>query len=103
MPCGGPGGGAAGLIAAINSANSAGTGEILLAPNCAYSLTSPNNDSNGLPVVTANITIPAGPPPPSPVTTPPSASLGWDPAGASRSEGQPSGEATSVAATAGAS
>ncbi len=54
------GGGAAGLIAAINTANAAGGGTITLAPKCTYTLTTANNDSfggNGLPVITTRITI----------------------------------------------
>jgi hypothetical protein len=60
VPCYGTGGGAAGLIAAINAANAAGGGTISLAPRCTYTLTAANNDSfggNGLPVITARITI----------------------------------------------
>src|SRR5215472_5887403 len=36
VPCSGPGGGAAGLVAAINAANAAGGGTITLAPGCTY-------------------------------------------------------------------
>jgi hypothetical protein len=62
VPCAGPGGGAAGLIAAITTANSGGGGTINLAPGCTYSLTAPNNTapmsgSNGLPVVTSAIRV----------------------------------------------
>jgi hypothetical protein len=60
VPCSGKGGGAAGLIAAINSANAAGGGTITLAPKCTYTLTTANNDSfggNGLPVIATRITI----------------------------------------------
>jgi predicted outer membrane repeat protein len=60
VPCSG---GAAGLIAAINSANIAG-GTVNLSPGCDYSLTAPNNTNpnpligaNGLPVVTNQVTI----------------------------------------------
>ncbi|HZQ04509.1 MAG TPA: CHRD domain-containing protein [Gaiellaceae bacterium] len=58
--CSGPGGGAAGLIAAVNTANASGGGIIVLAPGCTYSLTSANNTTagaNGLPVITSPITI----------------------------------------------
>jgi hypothetical protein len=60
VPCSGPGGGAAGLVAAINAANAAGGGAISLAPRCTYTLTAANNNSfggNGLPVITTPITI----------------------------------------------
>jgi hypothetical protein len=61
VPCSGPGGGAAGLIAAINTANAAGGGGIQLAPGCTYTLTAADNSGplggNGLPVVTTPITI----------------------------------------------
>src|ERR1700758_3563884 len=39
VPCSGPGGGAAGLVAAITAANAAGGGTISLAPGCTYALT----------------------------------------------------------------
>ena len=60
VPCSGPGGGAAGLVAAINAAKAAGGGSISLAPRCTYTLTTANNSSfggNGLPVITTPITI----------------------------------------------
>src|SRR5436190_4952337 len=49
--------GAAGLVAAINAANSAGGGTINLAAGCHYSLTTPDNGENGLPVVTSQIAV----------------------------------------------
>jgi hypothetical protein len=49
--------GAAGLVAAINAANSAGGGAINLAAGCHYSLTTPDNGENGLPVVTSQIAV----------------------------------------------
>jgi hypothetical protein len=60
VPCSGPGGGAAGLVAAINAANAARGGTISLAPRCTYTLTAADNNSfggNGLPVITAPIII----------------------------------------------
>ena len=60
VPCSGPGGGAAGLVDAINAANAAGGGAISLAPRCTYTLTTADNSSfggNGLPVITTPITI----------------------------------------------
>jgi hypothetical protein len=60
VPCSGPGGGSAGLIAAINNANSGGGAIINLAPRCTYRLTAPDNASNGgngLPVITSQITL----------------------------------------------
>jgi hypothetical protein len=61
VPCSGPGGGAAGLVAAINAANAAGGGAISLAPGCTYALAAADNSgplgANGLPVVTSRITI----------------------------------------------
>jgi len=61
VPCSGPGGGAAGLIAAINAANTGGGGTIALAAGCTYRLTAANNAGalgpNGLPVITSAITI----------------------------------------------
>jgi len=61
VPCSGPGGGAAGLVAAINAANAAGGGAISLAPRCTYTLTAAGSSgprgANGLPVVTTRITI----------------------------------------------
>src|SRR5262249_48796812 len=49
--------GAAGLISAINASNSAGGGTINLAAGCHYSLTTPDNGENGLPVVTSGIAV----------------------------------------------
>jgi hypothetical protein len=49
--------GAAGLVDAINAANSAGGGTINLAAGCTYSLTTPDNGENGLPVVTSQIRV----------------------------------------------
>jgi hypothetical protein len=69
VPCSGAGGGAAGLIAAINAANAGGGGNINLAQGCIYALSSVNNSrvlptpigplpsSNGLPVIKSKITI----------------------------------------------
>ncbi|MGA8208435.1 MAG: hypothetical protein WB801_01600 [Candidatus Dormiibacterota bacterium] len=62
VPCAGPGGGAAGLIAAINASNGSGGGKINLAPGCTYVLTVPNNSgpmtgANGLPAVTSQIVV----------------------------------------------
>lgn len=50
-------GGQAALVAAINSANSAGGGRINLASGCHYQLTSADNGENGLPVVTSPIIV----------------------------------------------
>src|SRR5215831_5775001 len=61
VPCFGPGGGAAGLVAAINAANATGGGAISLAPGCTYTLTAAGSGGplgpNGLPRVTTPITI----------------------------------------------
>src|SRR5215472_10798457 len=61
VPCSGPGGGAAGLVAAVNAANAAGGGAITLAPECTYTLTAVGSSGplgpNGLPRVTTRITI----------------------------------------------
>src|SRR5438552_2369718 len=62
VPCSGPGGGAAGLIAAINAANAAGGGTVNLAAGCTYQLTAADNTSamlggNGLPVITSPVTL----------------------------------------------
>jgi hypothetical protein len=62
VPCSGPGGGSAGLIAAINAANASGGATINLAAGCTYALTAANNTTpmlgdNGLPVVTSRITL----------------------------------------------
>jgi hypothetical protein len=47
----------AGLIAAINAANSGGGGTINLAAGCHYLLTTPDNGENGLPAVTSQIRV----------------------------------------------
>jgi len=47
----------AALVAAINTANSAGGGTLNLAAGCHYSLTTPDNGENGLPVVTSQIAV----------------------------------------------
>lgn len=60
VPCSGVGGGAAGLIAAVNAANAGGGGTINLAARCTYALTTANNmvgGGNGLPVISTAITI----------------------------------------------
>ncbi len=61
VPCSGPGGGAAGLVAAITAANAAGGGAISLAPGCTYTLTAAGSSGplgpNGLPIVRTRITI----------------------------------------------
>src|SRR6516162_8779553 len=66
VPCSGLGGGAPGLIAAINTANGGGGGIINLAPGCTYVLTQVDNSvpggqggstPNGLPVITSPITL----------------------------------------------
>jgi hypothetical protein len=69
VPCSGAGGGAAGLIAAINAANAGGGGNINLVQGCTYTLSSVNNSkllptqggpvlsSNGLPVIKSKIAI----------------------------------------------
>jgi hypothetical protein len=60
VPCSGVGGGTAGLIAAINTANGGGGGTINLAPGCPYmlsSLYSPVHGGNGLPMVVTPITV----------------------------------------------
>ena len=62
VPCLGPGGGTAGLIAAVSALNSGGGGVINLAPFCTYDLASANNTvpmtgANGLPIVTNSITV----------------------------------------------
>ncbi|MDH6127451.1 hypothetical protein [Kitasatospora sp. GP82] len=45
------------LKGAINRANAAGGGTLELAHHCTYTLKAPDNDSNGLPVITSRITI----------------------------------------------
>ncbi len=62
VPCSGTGGGAAGLIAAVNAANASGGATIRLAAGCTYALTAADNTSpmlggNGLPVITSRITL----------------------------------------------
>src|ERR1017187_7272195 len=62
VPCSGPGGGPAGLIAAINTANASGGATINLAAGCTYALTAANNTNpmlgdNGLPVITSRIIL----------------------------------------------
>src|ERR1019366_8194373 len=62
VPCSGPGGGPAGLIAAINTANASGGAMINLAAGCTYALTAANNTNsmlgdNGLPVITSRIIV----------------------------------------------
>jgi hypothetical protein len=59
VPCTGVGGGTAGLIAAVNTANSQGGGTINLASGCTYNLTTPfpGDGTNGLPVITSSITV----------------------------------------------
>jgi hypothetical protein len=65
VPCSGAGGGAAGLVAAINAANASGGGSIRLASGCTYTLTAANNvtpglGASGLPVITSPISIGSG-------------------------------------------
>ena len=62
VPCSGPGGGAAGLAAAITAANSSGGATINLAPRCTYHLTTASSSNamfgdTGLPVITSRITL----------------------------------------------
>ncbi len=62
VPCSGPGGGPAGLIAAISTANASGGAMINLAAGCTYALTAANNTNpmsggNGLPVITSRIIL----------------------------------------------
>jgi hypothetical protein len=62
VPCSGPAGGSAGLIAAISAANGSGGATINLAAGCSYMLTAANNTNpmlgdNGLPVITSPITL----------------------------------------------
>jgi hypothetical protein len=62
VPCFGPTGGSAGLIAAVAALNGIGGGTINLAPFCTYKLTSANNTvpmtgANGLPIVTTNLSV----------------------------------------------
>src|SRR5215470_16834658 len=62
VPCTGPGGGADGLVAAINAANNGGGGSINLANGCTYQLagvdnTDPMAGANGLPVITSSVSV----------------------------------------------
>jgi len=58
VPCAGPGGGASGLVAAIDHANATpGPDTIDLASGCNYALTAASSPGNGLPVVTGELTI----------------------------------------------
>lgn len=58
VACGGPGGGAAGLVDAISQANGrAGPDTIDLTAGCTYVLTSAVSADNGLPVVTGQLTV----------------------------------------------
>jgi hypothetical protein len=62
IPCSGPGGGPAGLVAAISAANATGGATINLAAGCTFQLTTANNTSptlgsNGLPVITSPVTM----------------------------------------------
>lgn len=64
VPCTGPGGGTAGLIAAITAANAAGSGTIRVSPGCTYTLTTVQDQADGgtgLPVLRGAITIHGGP------------------------------------------
>ncbi|MEU6220525.1 hypothetical protein ABZ845_23855 [Streptomyces sp. NPDC047022] len=47
----------AALKQAVFDVNAAGGGTLRLAKHCTYTLTTPDNDSNGLPVITTKITI----------------------------------------------
>jgi hypothetical protein len=53
VPCSGQ----AALVAAINTANSAGGGTVNLARGCKYELTSADNGENGLPVITTAVKV----------------------------------------------
>jgi hypothetical protein len=55
VPC--SGGDPTALVAAINAANGAGGGTVNLAAGCHYLLTTADNGSNGLPVVTSAISV----------------------------------------------
>ncbi|MGI9023199.1 MAG: hypothetical protein ACR2HV_08220 [Acidimicrobiales bacterium] len=58
VPCAGPGGGAAGLVAAVAVANTTtGADTIDLAAGCSYVLAAPAAADNGLPVVTGELTV----------------------------------------------
>ncbi|GHJ35657.1 hypothetical protein [Streptomyces sp. TS71-3] len=45
------------LTAAITDANTSGSGSIVLAPRCVYSLTAADNPADGLPEITGNVRI----------------------------------------------
>lgn len=49
------------LITAINTANGLGIAKLLLAPGCTYNITTPVTATDGLPTITANITLAGGP------------------------------------------
>ncbi len=58
VPCRGARGGAAGLVAALNQADSSpGPNTVNLASGCTYVLTAPDNPGNGLPIVTGHVVI----------------------------------------------
>src|SRR5262249_31540069 len=61
VPCSGPGGGGAGLVAAVNAVNVGGGGTIRLAAGCTYRLTAVDNSGalglNGLSVITSAVTV----------------------------------------------
>ncbi|MCO6008532.1 hypothetical protein NE236_26520 [Actinoallomurus purpureus] len=66
VPCIGPSGGAAGLVTAIQNANTAGHGTINLAANCNYDFTAPTDTTgtrggDALPIIRGDITILGGP------------------------------------------
>jgi hypothetical protein len=66
VPCSGPGGGASGLVTAIQNANAIGHGEIVLAANCNYDFTAPTDTTgtrggDALPIIRGDITIIGGP------------------------------------------
>jgi hypothetical protein len=49
------------LVNAINTANALGTATVRLPANCTYNITTPATATDGLPVITRNITIVGGP------------------------------------------
>jgi hypothetical protein len=61
VPCSGNNGGAAGLAAAVNTAQGGvggtGSGIIQLAPRCTYLFSAPNQGANALPIITGKISI----------------------------------------------
>lgn len=65
VPCGGPTGGASGLVTAVTNANAAGHGTIRLAANCNYDFTTPAERGtrgwDALPIIRGDITIFGGP------------------------------------------